>query len=728
MRSSHSPKFRKSLATALMLSASTLAMPAWADDEAPAGDEEIIVVAQKANRSEVTRGGSVGVLGDKPAEDIPFSVKSYNAALILNQQPDTLGEVLENDPTIRTTLGFGIAGEVFVIRGYELSSDDVGFDGLYGITPRQLVAPELFSSVQVINGASAFLNGASPGGSGIGGSVNLIPKSADRDVTRATIGYTSASHFAGAVDMSRRYGANDEWGVRINGSARSGDVAINDEFHSSYVLGATFDYNSGPFRAMLSLNYQRLNQTNWRGQVGVGSVIPKVPDADTNYSQPWSQILTKDYFGALNLEYDLSDNAMIYAKFGARDGHEDQTTASITVLNPVTGAATGSGSYVPRNDNNQSAIAGMRVKLNGGGVSHEINFGGAVSWQVNRNAYDFAATSYATNLYNPVIVPAPAAGGYVGGDLNDPFPISRTRVASVFASNTMGFFDDRLLVTGGLRLQEIETKSYSYFGGAQYAGYKENAVTPVVGVVIKPVTGLSFYGNRIEGLVQGSTAPTFITDTLGNNVAVKNGGAVLSPVKSVQYEVGGKLGRGRFNAGLALFQIDKPNSFVDATTLIYGNYGVQRNRGLEITLDGELAQGLRIISGLTLNDAKLHRTEKGVNEGNDAIGVPKVLANANVEWDLPFAPALTLTGRVVYTGKQAVDAANTLELDDWTRFDVGARYVALLGETPLTLRFNVDNVANSSYWASAFNAFSAFGTKLIQGGPRSFKVSASIDF
>ena len=127
------PKVRTSFAAMLMLSASSWAMPAWAQDEAPSNDEDIVVVAQKSNRSEVTRGGSVGVLGDKPAEDIPFSIKSYNAALILNQQPDTLGEVLENDPTIRTTLGFGIAGEVFVIRGYELSSDDVGFDGLYGI-------------------------------------------------------------------------------------------------------------------------------------------------------------------------------------------------------------------------------------------------------------------------------------------------------------------------------------------------------------------------------------------------------------------------------------------------------------------------------------------------------------------------------------------------------------------------------------------------------------------
>ena len=103
-----------------------------------------------------------------------------------------------------------------------------------------------------------------------------------------------------------------------------------------------------------------------------------------------------------------------------------------------------------------------------------------------------------------------------------------------------------------------------------------------------------------------------------------------------------------------------------------------------------------------------------------------MLANANIEWDLPFAPAFTLTGRVVYTGKQAVDAANTLELGSWTRFDLGARYVALVGGTPLTLRFNVDNVADKRYWASAYNAFS--GSRLLQGGPRTFKASASIDF
>ena len=719
---------RAALQAASALAAIAAAAHAHAQETTTEERDSIIVTAQQLNQTTVVRGGSVGILGDKPASDVPFNVRSYNEALILNQQPDSLGEVLENDPTIRTTLGFGIAGEVFVIRGFELASDDVGFEGLYGITPRQLVAPELFSSVQVINGASAFLNGAAPGGSGIGGSVNLVAKKAERMLSRATVGYTSDAHFSGAFDIARRFGANDEWGLRINGSARRGDIAINDEFHSSYVLGGTLDYDSGPLRMALNVNYQRLRQSNWRPKVGISSFIPRVPEADANYSQPWSLIKTRDIFGAFSIEYDLAENALLYARVGARDGREDQVTSSITVLDPITGAANGSGSYVPRTDNNESATAGLRVKLVGAGISHEVNLGGQISWQVNRNAYDFS-TPFPTNLYDTPTVALPPSS-FAGGDLDDPFPIGRTRVASVFASDTIGFWEDRVLITGGLRLQQIRTKSFSYSDGSLQNAYQKDAVTPVVGMVVKPAKGLSFYANRIEGLAPGSTASASVADALGNDIPVSNAGEVLPPTKSVQYEVGGKLNFGRFNAGISVFQIDRPNAFyrVDATNpslAEYGNFGEQRNRGLELTVDGEPTDGLRIIAGLSLIDAKLRRTAGGVDEGNDAPGVPEVLANANVEWDLPFLRQLTVTGRVVYTGEQAANRANTLTLDDWTRFDLGLRYVALVADRPLTLRFNVDNVANKRYWASAF---SSFGTQLLQGTPRTFKVSASIDF
>ncbi|RYD49755.1 MAG: TonB-dependent siderophore receptor, partial [Sphingomonadales bacterium] len=151
--------FRTTLRLAATASILALAAPAFAQDAASAPDDELLVTAQRDNQSEVTRGGNAGVLGDKPAEDIPFSIKSYNAALILNQQPQTLGQVLENDPSIRISYGFGNAAEQFVVRGFSLFGDDIGLDGLYGIAPRQLIAPELYESVQVLNGASAFLNG-----------------------------------------------------------------------------------------------------------------------------------------------------------------------------------------------------------------------------------------------------------------------------------------------------------------------------------------------------------------------------------------------------------------------------------------------------------------------------------------------------------------------------------------------------------------------------------------
>jgi iron complex outermembrane receptor protein len=210
---------------------------------------------------------------------------------------------------------------------------------------------------------------------------------------------------------------------------------------------------------------------------------------------------------------------------------------------------------------------------------------------------------------------------------------------------------------------------------------------------------------------------------------VTNAGQALPPSTTEQYEIGGKVRLGPINASLALFQIDRPlpAAVVDPDNpdqAIYGVFGKQRNRGIEFSLDGEVTKGLRVIAGGSVIDAKLRRTDGGLNQGNKAQGVPDLLLNANVEWDLPFLPGATLTGRVVYTGEQAADNANTFDLPSWTRVDLGARYVTLVGDKPLTLRFGVDNVANKRYWASAFDSF---GVGLLQGAPRTFKLSASID-
>jgi len=724
-------RFRASFGLTISASALALAIPAHAQ-EAPAegSSEDILVTAQRENQTGVTHGGRIGILGDKPAEDVPFAVKSYNAALILNQQPQTLGQVLDNDPSVRTSYGFGNAAEQFVIRGFALTGDDVGFDGLYGITPRQLIAPELYESVQVLNGSSAFLNGAAPGGSGIGGSVNLTPKRAGaRPVTRVTANYTSNAHIGGSFDVARRFGPNSEWGIRINGAARRGDVGIENEFRSAYLLGGAIDYDSGPLRLSLDLAYQKVRVNQIRPKLTIPAAvtaIPKVPKADVNYGQPFNFTELRDIYGQFRAEYDMSENAMVYAAFGARDGSEDGFYGTFSLLDSSTGAISISGSRIPRTDNNEAAQAGIRVKLAEGGISHEFNFGGSMNWLTNRNAFEFYAVSpVRSNIYNPVVIPQPGTITSRGGNMAEPFPISRIQLMSAFASDTVGVWDDRILLTGGLRLQQIVAKSYSNVTGAQTAEYRKDAVTPVVGLVIKPFDAVSLYANRSEALVQGAAAPA-----VSGGFNVVNVGEILPPYLSTQYEVGGKLTLRSVTASLSFFTTERETAILvpvpgpPANDARFEASGRQRNRGIELSIQAEPVTGLRILTGASVIDAKLRRQTNGLNEGNQVAGVPDYLINGNVEWDLPFLRALTLTTRVVHTGEQPANNANTLALPSWTRFDLGARYVALLSDKPVTLRAGVDNVVNKRYWASAFDSSRP---DLLQGAPRTFKLSASID-
>lgn len=723
---------------ALAAAAALVVAPASAQ-VAPAANapeaDNIIVTAQRRNETQVMHDGQLGALGEKAAADVPFAIKSYNAALILNQQPQTLGQVLENDPSIRTTYGFGNAAEQFVIRGFILNGDDVGFDGLYGITPRQLVAPELYEQVQVLNGASAFLNGAAPGGSGIGGSVNLVPKRASgTDLFRATANYASAAHLGGSFDASRRF-ANGDVGIRLNGAYRAGDVGVDSELRRTEVVGGAFDYRGATVRLSVDLAYQRARVEQLRPKVTVATAtIPKVPDGDHNYGQPFTYTDLRDFFGSVRSEWQVADNAVIYASLGARDGSEDGIYGGITVTDAATGAATGNALYVPRADNNEAAQAGIRVKLRSGGLSQELNVGASALRQVNRSAYDFryglGFAGFDTNLYvtPPVTLPGSTL---VGGDLADPFPVSRTRLSSAFAADTIGLFRDRVLVTVGLRLQTLQLTSYSYVDGARTSLYDEDAVTPVVGVVLKPWAGVSLYANRIESLAQGPTAPLSALDPVaGAMKPVVNAGEVFAPYRAIQYEVGGKLAFGPVTAGLALYSTSQPIGQVaadpaDAAFLRYGLFADQRNRGVELTIDGEVTRGLRVIAGGALTRAKLRGVPGGVADGNDAPGIPVYTANANLEWDVPFLPGFTMTGRAVRTGKQQVNIANTLEISAWTRLDLGARFVASIVGIPLTLRANVDNVADNRYWASAFDTFSQ---ALLQGIPRTYKASLSADF
>ena len=239
------------LACAVSVLALAAATPALAQQVQPSVAElgEIVVTGGSQvglpgayAGGQVAKGGRVGLFGALDTMDTPFNVTSYTETLIRDQQARSVGDVLQNDPAVRVTKGFGNFQEVYLIRGFPVYSDDMTYNGLYGVLPRQYVAPELLERVEVFHGATAFLNGAAPGGSGVGGAFNLVPKRATgADLNRLTAGWEGGDEIYAAADLARRFGADDAWGARLNLVSRAGEGAVEDQHSELRVLGLGVD-------------------------------------------------------------------------------------------------------------------------------------------------------------------------------------------------------------------------------------------------------------------------------------------------------------------------------------------------------------------------------------------------------------------------------------------------------------------------------------------------------
>ncbi|OGB09678.1 MAG: TonB-dependent receptor [Burkholderiales bacterium RIFCSPHIGHO2_12_FULL_65_48] len=740
MRNSHSPR-RPTLTPAALAAALlfTLAAPAaWAQATASGTEPDgktlsTVTVNASADASaqglspaypggQVARGGRAGILGTKDAMDTPFSITSYTNELIQDRHARSVGDVLQNDPTVRVARGFGNFQEAFFIRGFILDSDDTAYNGLYSLLPRQYIATELFERVEVLRGASAFLNGASPNGGGLGGSINLLPKRAPNEpLNRVTFGVASGGQTQVAADIARRFGPDGNTGIRVNAAARNGGTAVDHEDVQLGLLAVGLDWRSRDVRLSGDIGWQDHKLKNTRTNVTLGSAVttvPSVPDNQTNFAQPWSYSNERDVFGTLRGEWDLTPSTTAWAAAGARRGEEANSLANLTVTNAASGAATTYRFDNTRKDSVNTGELGLRGKLQTGSVGHE--------WVAVASHYDFEKknayamdwrNTHATNLYNPIATNLPgfSANTLFGGDLANPLRTGSTRLSSFALGDTMAFMDNRLLFTVGLRHQKMEIANYDYGTGLQTDRYDQSRTSPLLAAVYKVNKGLSVYANYVEGLSQGQTAPSTAT----------NRGEMLAPYVSKQKEVGVKFDAGRVGGSVALFSTTKPRAFLNTANL-FSTSGKDRHQGIELAVQGEATKGLRLLGGLTWLDAKQQTTGAAATDGQRVIGVPKLQANLGAEWDVPGVPGLAVDGRWVHTGASYANATNTLRVPGWNRLDVGARYMTEVQGKLVTLRARIDNLTNRNYWASV-GGYPGSGY-LVVGAPRTLSLSVSVDF
>ncbi|WP_455864947.1 TonB-dependent receptor [Pantoea agglomerans] len=731
--SSTQNRFRLSLLAALISTATAPALAATTDSTAgkqSATPEETLTVVAKPDDTfkaggdqlvpayldgQIANGGRVGMLGEQDAKNVPFNVIGYTNKMIQDQQATTLKDVVANDASVQNVQGYGNFAETYRIRGFDLDGDDMTFGGLAGVMPRQVVSTQMIDRVEVFKGSNALINGSAS--SGVGGMINLEPKHAeDTPLTRIGVDYTSSSQIGTTLDAGRRFGDDNQWGVRVNVLHREGETAIDNEKRRATLASVGLDYRGDKLRTSLDMGYQKQEYHGGRLGVNVSGVdfIPEVPRATSNYSQDWVYSNLESEFGMARAEYDIAPDWTLYGAMGGQHSHETGAYASPS-LKDEDGTAT-----IGRMDTNKivdafSGMAGVRGKFDTGFVSHSVNVGYSALTKREKTSYGMALTPQATNIYDTSPVAAPT-NTYFGGDLDDPRPTSRVRTEGLLLSDTLGFVDDKILLTVGARHQKVVVRNYAY-GTAEEdtdARFTKSRWTPGYGLVVKPWETVSFYANHIEALQPGDTASS----------GAVNVGQVTGISLSKQNEVGMKVDYGNIGGTLALFEIKKPTGIINPQTNVFGLYGEQRNRGVELNVFGEPIYGVRLNGSATWLDPKMSKTEDGTWDGKNAIGVANFYTVLSAEYDIKPIEGLTALARVTHSGSQYADEANTKKLDSYTTLDLGMRYRMKVQQNDLTWRLGVENVTNERYWSGV----ESYGTYIYQGDPRELKLSLSYDF
>ena len=681
-------------------------------DFKPGGDQLVPAYLD----GQIAHGGRLGMLGEQNAMDVPFNVIGFTSKMIQDQQAKTIADVVKNDAGVQNVKGYGNFAESYRIRGFELDGDDMTFGGLSGVVPRQVMDASLVDRVEIFKGANSLLNGAAS--TGVGGVINLEPKHADDlPLTRVGVDYTSDSQTGTTIDTGRRFGDDNQFGVRLNAVHREGETGVDGEKKRTTAASVGLDYRGERLRTSLDVGYQKKTFHDGLQGVNISGVdfIPAVPSNSHNYSQKWVYSNMESEFGIAKAEYDLSDNWTAYAGLGAQHAHETGNYGTPKLTNSD-GDATISTFNTNRIQDNMSGMAGMRGHFATGFVTHQVNVGYSALTTNAKNAYNMSLTGTATNIHATDDIDAPSPN-FAGGKFSDPLTTARSRTQGYLLSDTLGFFDDSVLLTLGARHQKVVVRNYNYNTGAEDTSsrYTNSRWMPTYGLVYKPWQSISLYANHTEALQPGAVAP--------DNNTVTNPGAITGIAHSKQNEVGVKADFGRVGGSLSLFDIRKPSGIINAAGA-YAMDGEERHRGMETNIFGEPVLGLRLNASATWLNPEMEKTESGTYDGKQAIGVPRYNYALGAEYDIKPLEGLTATALLNHSGSQWADSANTKKIDSYTTLDLGLRYRMKLNQNDMVWRVAVENVTNEKYWANVDST----GTYLTQGDGRTLKVGVSYDF
>jgi iron complex outermembrane receptor protein len=670
------------------------------------------------NESNAAPQADVSGFGDVPLRELPLSATVVDSTQLRASGARRLADLTQFDSSVTDAYNSAGYWDYLTVRGFVLDNRfNYRREGL-PISAETSIPLDNKERVEILRGTS----GIQAGTSAPGGLVNyLVKRPTEQDLRTLRLETTSRGSVLGALDLGGRFGANREFGYRLNVANENLKPLTHNLDGNRNMFSLAGDWRITR-DSVLEFEIERSHKTqpSQNGFSLLGHTLPAPVDPKINLNnQPWSQpsefnALTGSvrFSQALNADWRWSaqigqqrlksNDRLAYAFGCGAEGNYDRYCADGTF-----------DFYDFRSENERRTQTAGSLNLKGnvmtGSVRHELGFGLLQSRVRNRfdnQAYNYAGTG---NIWGTAVVPP-------NPDATTPQTNRDERSTELSVQDAIRW-NSRFTTWLGVRHTRLARHGIGN-DGSEPTGYKQDVTTPWIAASYALQPGLLAYASWGKG-VESQVVPN-------RSLQYSNAGQALPALTSRQWELGLKGGSDAFNWQVAWFDISRPMTNLD----LCGDYCEVRNdgravhRGLEA--GAQWSQGpWRIGGGITVIDAKRRgSTANPALNGQSPTNVPKEVLRAQAAYRVASVPGLEVAGQLSYEGRRNVLPDGSITLPSWTRVDAVLRYDIKLRGVQTSWSLAIDNLFDRRYWKESPYQFGH--VYLFPGAPRTLRLGLSV--
>ncbi|HVF92651.1 MAG TPA: TonB-dependent siderophore receptor, partial [Blastocatellia bacterium] len=560
--------------------------------------------------------------------------------------------------------------------------------------------------VEVLRGPNAMIFGRGGGG----GVINRVTKEAVFSPLREIM-VLGGSYGNKRVAVDFDEPLNDKVAFRFNGMYENSD-SFRDFFNlERYGLNPTVTILPGK-RTKITLSYENFRDHRTADR-GIPSFEGRPADTDisTFFGNPdESRVRALVNLGTATIEHQAGKLTIRNrAQLGGYDKfYQNFVPGAVTADKTLVALSSYNNATERLNIFNQTDLI---YSLSTGRIRHTLLAGVEAGRQVtdnfrNTGFFNDSATSILVPYANPSI-DTPVTFRQIATDADNHI---RTNIGATYAQDQIEL-SRYVQVVAGLRLDHFDLRFHSNRTGEDLRRI-DNLVSPRAGIIFKPVTSLSIYGNYSVSYLPSSGDQFSSLTTITQQV---------KPERFNNYEMGVKWDiSNALSFTTAVYRLNRLNTRAvdpnDPTRIV--QTGSTRTSGYELGLNGSVTRDWRIAGGYAHQDASITSDTIAAHAGARVAQVPRHTFSLWNNYQVSSRLGAGLG--IVHRSDMFAAVDNMVTLPGYTRADA-AVFFALTEK--MRLQANVENLFDGKYYVNADG-----NNNISPGSPRAIRIGLTARF